>query len=186
MLVFEDRKILSKIRKEYKELSKKDLLRTVYLNYPYYTIYSTIKDKVLTTQEQENINNIIELNYKLNETSTILFTIGYECISFEEYINKLITNNIKVLIDVRKNPFSHKFGFSKNTLASVVNKIGIEYVHIPELGIISEKRQTLKTLDDYKTLFDEYEKTLTNKHAYLEKILKYIEEYSRVGNNLVF
>lgn len=177
----EDRKILFKIRKEYKDLSTNSLVKKVYLDYPYYTIFSTIKDEVLSKDEQDDINKIIDKNYNLSDTSTTLFTIGYEGISFETYLNKLIENNIKVLIDVRKNPFSHKYGFSKNTLASVVTKLNIKYVHIPELGIISEKRQKLETLEDYKILFDEYEKTLPNKHAYLQKILNYVNEYGRVA-----
>lgn len=181
MLTDDDRKILFKIRKNYKQLSTNNLVRHVYLNYPYYTIHSTIKDDVLTKDEQNSINKTIESEYSLNDTASILFTIGYEGISFETYINKLIQNNIKVLIDVRKNPFSHKYGFSKNTLSSVVTKLGIKYVHIPSLGIVTEKRQKLETLEDYKILFDEYETTLPNKHADLQKILKYMSDYNRVA-----
>ncbi len=177
----EDKKILFKIKKDYENISTNSLVKKVYLEYPYYTIYSTIKDEILSKSEQESINKIIERDYNLNETSTVLFTIGYEGISFETYINKLIENNIRVLIDVRRNPFSHKYGFSKNTLSSVVTKIGIVYVHLPELGIISEKRQKLETLNDYKSLFDEYEKTLPNKHAELQKILGYLNKYGRVA-----
>lgn len=177
----EDRKILFKIRRDYKNISTNNLVKKVYLDYPYYTIFSTIKDEILSKAEQDNISKIIEKNYNLNDTSTTLFTIGYEGISFETYINRLIENNVKVLIDVRKNPFSHKYGFSKNTLESVVTKIGIKYVHIPELGIISEKRQKLETLEDYRVLFDEYEKTLPQKQEYLQKILNYINGYGRVA-----
>lgn len=181
LLDFEDRKALVQIRKTYKNLSTNNLIRSVYLKYPYYTIYSSIKDDILTKTEQENINRIIEKEYNINASSTVLFTIGYESLSFETYLNKLITNNIKVLIDVRRNPFSHKFGFSKNTLENVVTKVGIKYVHIPELGIISEKRQKLETLEDYMLLFNDYEQTLSTKNIYLEKILKYLQEYNRVA-----
>ena len=181
MLTNDDRKILFKIRKNYKQLSKNNLVRYVYLNYPYYTIHSTIKDDVLTKDEQSSINRVIENEYNLNDTTSVLFTIGYEGISFETYINKLIQNNIKVLIDVRKNPFSHKYGFSKNTLATVVTKLGIKYVHIPALGIVTEKRQKLETLEDYRVLFDEYETTLPSKHTELQKIIQYMNDYGRVA-----
>lgn len=181
MLTNEDRQILFKIRKNYKQLGTRDLIRQVYMNYPYYTIHSTIKDDVLSKAEQQSINRIIDENYNINDTETVLFTIGYEGISFETYINQLIQNNIKVLIDVRKNPFSHKYGFSKNILASVVTKLGIKYVHMPELGIVTEKRKKLETLDDYNALFDEYETTLPGKELYLRKILGYMNEYSRVA-----
>ena len=181
MLTNEDRQILFKIRKNYKQLSTRDLVRQVYMNYPYYTIHSTIKDEMLSQDEQMAIDKIIDENYCLNDTETVLFTIGYEGISFETYINQLIQNNIKVLIDVRKNPFSHKYGFSKNILSSVVTKLGIKYVHMPELGIVTEKRKKLETIEDYNALFDEYETTLPSKEAYLKKIVEYISEYGRVA-----
>jgi uncharacterized protein (DUF488 family) len=70
----------------------------------------------------------------------------------------LLKNNVKLLVDVRRNALSRKYGFSKKTLSETVKKIGIEYAHIPELGIESEKRQELKTQADYERLFDGYEK----------------------------
>lgn len=181
MLTNEDRQILFKIRKNYKHLNTHDLVRQVYLNHPYYTIHSTIKDSVLTKEEQSSIDKIVNENYGINDTDTILFTIGYEGISFENYINKLIQNNIKVLVDVRKNPFSHKYGFSKNTLSTVVSKLGIKYVHIPELGIVTEKRRKLETQEDYNLLFDEYETTLPDKEEYLNIILEQLKGHGRVA-----
>ena len=86
------------------------------------------------------------------------FTIGYEGSSFEGYLNRLIKHNVKILIDVRRNPLSRKYGFSKKTLSDTVRKLGIEIVHIPELGITSEKRRELHTQDDYDRLFESYEK----------------------------
>jgi uncharacterized protein (DUF488 family) len=55
---------------------------------------------------------------------------------------------------------SRKYGFSKNKLSELLSRVGIEYLHIPELGIVSEKRNRLETKADYKKLFNEYEKTV--------------------------
>ena len=181
MLTNEDRLVLYKIRKNYKHLSQRELVRQVYLDYPYYTIHSTIKEEMLSKEEQACIDKYIENHYSLNDETPTLFTIGYEGISFEMYLNKLIQCNIKLLIDVRKNPFSHKYGFSKGILASIVNKMGIKYVHIPELGIITEKRKKLETINDYKALFDEYEKTLPSKESYLREIIDYMDKYKRIA-----
>jgi len=52
-----------------------------------------------------------------------LFTIGYEGISLEEYFNRLIKNDVKVLVDVRNNPLSMKFGFSKTQLKRFCEKL---------------------------------------------------------------
>src|SRR5690606_40792860 len=66
-------------------------------------------------------------------------------ISLEEYLLRLLKNDIKVLVDVRNNPLSMKFGFSKGQLRKFCDNLGIKYVHIPEVGIRSEQRQELKS-----------------------------------------
>jgi uncharacterized protein (DUF488 family) len=112
-------------------------------------------------------------NYRSFEEETVLFTIGYEGISLESYLNKLIKNNIKVLCDVRKNALSMKYGFSKTQLKNACNGVGIEYVHIPEVGIDSDQRQELKSQSDYDVLFEKYKennltKTVTNQVEILD------------------
>ena len=42
--------------------------------------------------------------------------------------------------------------------------VGIRYVHVPQLGIASEKRQDLRSQKDYDILFDEYERTTLKEH----------------------
>ncbi|WP_375627098.1 DUF488 family protein [Bartonella sp. MU37NMGALS] len=90
-----------------------------------------------------NTKHIIIQSAKVEEFC--FFTIGYEGKSLENYLKSLIENNIKTLCDVRKNPISRKHGFSKRQLEKAVSNIDIEYMHMPELGIASEKRRNLKT-----------------------------------------
>ena len=132
-----------------------DLIKTTYRLYTYYAKNSK-KRKYITKQIQSKIVKIIP-----DDNKTILFDIGYEGKSLEAYLNLLIKNNIKTLIDVRKNPISMKYGFSKNLLTRITSGLGIEYTHLPELGIESEKRQALSSFEDYQNLFSNYEaKTL--------------------------
>lgn len=113
---------------------------------------------------------------------SIFYTIGYEGLSPEAYINKLLAHDVRLLCDVRKNAFSQKYGFSKAELASALEKVGIGYKHIPELGIISEKRQHLETDQDYRQLFDEYEKeTLTHQEAALHSLVALLETHKRIA-----
>jgi len=130
-----------------------DLMKITYELYPYYAKDSE-KRELVTKEIKNKIKETISRN---NETT--LFGIGYEGKSLEAYLNILIKNNIKNLIDVRKNPFSRKYSFSKNTLSKRVNDFGIKYIHMPELGIEPHKRQNLNSLKDYRKLFDDYEKT---------------------------
>ena len=74
-------------------------------------------------------------------------------------MNSLIAEDVKVLCDVRKNPISRKYGFSKKTLMNALGKLGIEYEHCPDLGIESQQRRELVTQADYDTLFEAYENT---------------------------
>ena len=104
-----------------------------------------------------------------------LLTIGYEGRSLEAYLNRLLAESVTLLCDVRRNPLSRKYGFSKSTLSKACEGVGIRYEHLPELGIASDKRQSLETQADYDALFAEYErKSLPHQSAALAKIKAWI------------
>lgn len=71
-------------------------------------------------------------------------------------MKRLLESDIKLLVDVRKNALSMKFGFSKTLLKRYCNSLGIEYIHIPEVGNESYKRKELKTQEDYDDLLQCY------------------------------
>lgn len=150
----EDKKLVL-FRKRYEHLKGKELLQHVYRSYPYYAIKSLVAEEILTEEEFQKVK---KLNVK--KRKPLFATIGYEGITVEQYLNKLIENDVRLLIDVRKNPLSRKFGFSKSKMSDLLNKMGIEYLHMPALGIVSDKRQKLETKKDYERLFSEYEKTV--------------------------
>ena len=111
----------------------------------------------------------------------MLFTIGYEGISFEAYANQLIKNNVRLLCDVRRNPLSRKFGFSKSSLGMMLPRLGIVYLHIPELGIPSELRRSLDTEDDYARLFADYRKKLPAQSGSLAKVEQLLRQHKRIA-----
>lgn len=146
-----DKAALRFMMTQYGNFDCEQLIEHTYKNYPFFAINSTIADKILTVDELKKVEK-----QKPLKKETVLFTIGYEGISLEQYINKLIVNDIKVLCDVRKNPFSMKFGFSKNQLIKACQGVDIEYMHIPEVGIKNDKRRELNTQADYDKLFVYY------------------------------
>jgi uncharacterized protein (DUF488 family) len=146
---------ISTYEKLYGNLKGMDLIQYVYQNYPYYAIHSEIAKTILNPQEWEKVQSI-----QTKEPQNALYTIGYEGKSAETFTNQLIQNNVRVLCDIRKNPISMKFGFSKNKLKWIVEAAGIQYIHLPGLGIDSVKRQNLSSSDDYQKLFQEYKKTV--------------------------
>jgi Uncharacterized conserved protein len=172
-----DRKSLISVKDEFGELSQTDLIRYTYINYPFWATKSSIAEQILSEQEFAEITKRVR---SFNEP--VLFSIGYEGITLEAYINKLIINDVKVLCDVRKNAFSQKYGFSKNQLDQACKGVGILYVHIPHLGIESEERQDLRSQKDYDLLFEKYEKlTLTNRDMYINQVKELIAEHNRVA-----
>ena len=162
---------------KFRGIKGKSLVRYVYKEYPYYAINSETADKIMSAEELRDIKRA-----RPNDTEYKFFTIGYEGQSFEHYLNRLIKNSVRMLCDVRKNPLSRKYGFSKSTLSKALDNLGIEYMHIPELGIASEKRQDLKTQEDYDRLFDDYENTtLKRNHNSIGRLHKIFLEKRRIA-----
>ncbi|MGA2142004.1 MAG: DUF488 domain-containing protein [Brevinematales bacterium] len=161
-----------------KNLRGDALIKIIYIHYPFYAMNSKISKSILNEFELQNIENEKQLYLS---TLPLLFTIGYEGITFEGYINKLIQNNVRIICDVRNNPLSRKFGFSKSMLSSILPKIGINYIHIPELGIISSKRKNIENENDYKNLFDEYLKGLPKRKNFIEIVLGLYKKHIRLA-----
>jgi uncharacterized protein (DUF488 family) len=165
------------IRNQFGMLSKDELIRLTYKNYPFYAINSTISSSVLNADELKRVERQRPL-----KSGIVLFTIGYEGVSIEEYLNKLIVNDIRVLCDVRKNSLSMKYGFSKSQLQNECKGVGIEYYHMPEVGIDSNKRQELHTQADYDKLFVFYRSTvLKNEIQKQEDILTLLKTKRRIA-----
>lgn len=177
MLNEKDKKILRDIKTAYGKLTTNSLMTLTYLNYPYYAINSIKAKEILTYEQYEKVLCAEPIN-----NQTILYTIGYEGISLEEYLNRLIKNDVKVLVDVRKNALSMKFGFSKKQMETFCASLNIEYLHIPEVGIQSQQRQELKTQTDYDNLFKIYKKqNLKQTISHQEKILNLLKEKKRIA-----
>lgn len=153
------------------------LVRTVYAAYPYYATRSRIAGDLLSSQEMAAVEAA-----RPAHQGGVLFTLGYEGRSVESYLDQLLRNGVTVLCDVRRNPVSRKYGFSKRTLRACVEKLGMRYVHTPELGIASGKRQAADSADDYARLFDEYAReVLPHRGEELEQIAALVGVGERVA-----
>ena len=172
-----DRQLMLFLKNKYATYSTDNLIKHTYTYFPYYATKSTIAKKVLNTDELQVVYSSIPKNNK-----TILYTIGYEGSSLENYLNRLILNDVKVLCDVRKNPLSMKYGFSKSQLLNACEKLDIKYIHIPNLGINSDKRQNLNNQNDYDRLFKDYKATtLVENNMAVKDVFGLLEKYSRIA-----
>lgn len=144
-----------------------------------------LKNQWLQKNDEELLAHVVSIYSPLrpaDSSEPIFYTIGYEGVSPEAYINALLTSGVRMLVDVRRNAYSQKYGFSKSELSSIFPRVGIEYLHMPELGIESEMRQNLATDNDYEALFKEYDQTtLPHQHAALDKLQHLLEEKQRIA-----
>jgi uncharacterized protein (DUF488 family) len=155
------------------------LIADVYRKYPFYAIRSEMAHSVL--RDDPDVLKVIEKARPKTKLGGLV-TIGYEGRTLENYLNSLIRDSITLLCDVRRNPLSRKYGFSKNTLSKACEGIGIKYEHIPELGIASEERQDLNTQTDYDALFKVYERdSLPENKPSLNTILHWLQKGERVA-----
>lgn len=172
-----DLELLQEVKVNYGRMSASALMKHTYLNYPFYAIRSEAAENILTKEELEKVNAS-----KPKGNKTVLFTIGYEGISLEEYLVRLLKNNVKVLVDVRNNPLSMKYGFSKSQLKKYGESLGIQYVHMPEVGIQSEQRQELNSQTDYDRLFAVYRKNNLSRTIESQwHMLNLLKEHKRIA-----
>jgi uncharacterized protein (DUF488 family) len=150
------------------------LVAEAYRRHPYYAIQSEMAERVLAGSAAA-LQAIQDA--RPAASSPGLRTIGYEGLSLEGYLNRLLMNGVTLLCDVRRNPLSRKYGFSKGTLSKSCEGIGIRYEHLPELGIATDKRRGLDTQADYDALFASYERdSLPNQYQSLIRIHQWIDD----------
>lgn len=121
-------------------------------------------------------------SHSIESDKKVFYTIGYEGLNLEQYLNQLLKHKVHCLCDVRRNPYSQKFGFTKAELISALAMVGIEYIHIPDLGISSALRQDLKNDSDYYNLFKHYEvDVLSHQGKNIELLKKLLTQYTRIA-----
>ena len=153
--------------------SFEEVLTYVYKKYPYYAIRNPKKNDSYREHDP---------TLQSNKQTPQIFTIGYEGISIDEFINQMIRNNIQILVDVRANPRSMKYGFNGNRLQNIIENQGMQYLSIPSLGIKSENRQDLNSFEDYQKLFADFETNqMPQVENELEELKKLLKERKRIA-----
>jgi hypothetical protein len=157
----------------------RELIAYTYKHFPYYASHSEIASDILSS-DSSALAAI--RNSKPSTSNPGLATIGYEGKSIEAYLNVLLKDGVSLLCDVRRNPISRKYGFSKRVLASGCSRVGIRYEHLPQLGIESSKRHNLSSQEDYNDLFATYSiECLPRQEKELSIITSWIESGERVA-----
>jgi uncharacterized protein (DUF488 family) len=124
------------------------LIRYVYGQYPWFTV---------------NAKDPSKRHGRRPVAEPDVYTVGYEKLSFDDFLDRLLRCGIRRVVDVRANPVARRYGFHRSTLDRNLKSLDIDYVHVPELGIPGEERADLKTVADYSRLFARYESDTLSK-----------------------
>ena len=78
-----------------------------------------------------------------------LFTFGYEGMTIEAFIKRLIDARVSLIVDVRERPISRKPGFSSRTFRDHLASAGVGYMHEPVLGCPKQVREKYRNDGDW-------------------------------------
>jgi uncharacterized protein (DUF488 family) len=85
-----------------------------------------------------------------------IYTLGYQGLSFQSYIEKLVAAGIDLVVDVRETAWSHKPGFCKGPLIRGLNLAGINYVHLKAAGNPKQNRRTSRSATECLRRYKRY------------------------------
>ena len=176
-LTVTDKAALLRFKSNIGNLRGDRLVKKTYQEFPQYTSRSKIAGRHFTADE------INQLQFAWNtDTKPAVFSIGYEGLTIDSFLNKLTANNITAVVDVRNNPQSMKYGFSKKSFKQYIENAGMKYIHIPELGIPSSMRKGLGESVSHKALFKAYEdKLLPKQETEIKQLIDLTNQNERIA-----
>jgi len=153
VLSADDRSRIERTAQRYATWKTRDIIHESYRLLPQTAVRSAMASDLLSREELQAVEAT-----KPKPSALGLYTIGYEGLDIDAFLNNLLGAGITLLCDVRRNAQSMKYGYSKKQLEKYCNSAGIRYLHRSALGIASEKRKELNSPEAYQTLFAEYAK----------------------------
>jgi len=82
--------------------------------------------------------------------TTTIFTLGYEGLNIDDFMEALDAFGIEMVVDVRERPQSRKPGFSKNALMGHLERAHIAYVRMASLGCPKPVRAQYRVDGDWE------------------------------------
>lgn len=138
----------------YGRWSQNKLLEYIYKNYPWFASRSKMSPRKSSLAARKH--------------GMAVWTIGYEGLSIDSFLAIILKAGIQSLIDLRKMPFSRKYGFSRDALSQRCIDFALRYYQFPEVGISSELRKQFR---DKSALWNTYSMTILPKsHKSLKSI----------------
>lgn len=105
-----------------------------------------------------------------------IFTVGYEGLDIDQFINLLRLSNVDTVIDIRELPLSRKRGFSKNGLREILQANGLGYRHIVALGCPKWIRNQYREDGDWSRYKRDFKSYLTSQGAVVTELSEIAQE----------
>jgi uncharacterized protein (DUF488 family) len=86
----------------------------------------------------------------------VIFTLGYQLRSQDDFVNTLENAGVGAVVDVRQTAWSNRREYAKGRLSSALEAAGITYVHASFAGNPKELRRSAASHDDCLRLYAEY------------------------------
>ena len=135
---------------QYGDMSPQALIDSVCSQYPWFTINC-----------EDPKSRLLERPVAV----PAVYTIGYQGLSIDFFLNFLLRSGIAGLADVRNAPWSRNFGFHRGTLSRLCENLGIQYWGFPELGVPSGERTGVDSHRDRETLFLRYRERIPREES---------------------
>lgn len=132
-------KVVDAVLAEYGKLGRTAIIDRVYASHPWFASRSKLRPVVAGPK-----------------APTAVYTCGYEGASIDAFLNRLLKKGIRRVIDVRKNAYSMKYGFTGGVFRTLCKNVGIDYAHVPQLGVPSDLRGDLSKPGARAALFAHY------------------------------
>lgn len=97
-------------------------------------------------------------NATREKKSADFFTVGYSGRRIDDFLKAVIDAGVRCVIDVRHMPVSmYKPDFSKSNLTRHLLKVGVEYLHLPDLGVPRDIRSKSIGHSDRNAIWEWYD-----------------------------
>ena len=103
-----------------------------------------------------------------------VYTVGYQGLSIDGFLNLLLRRGIQVLVDIRHVPMSRVYGFHSSTLGRHCTSVGIEYLSERDLGVPKGVREAYWSTGDHGAF----------KAAYSEIVRRNVGSMKRVAGQM--
>ena len=127
-----------------------------------------------STSSKTQIENKLVWNEARSVSEADFFTLGYSGRKTPDMFAALVASDVRTLVDIRQHPVSvYRPEMSKGKLKDALTELGIEYVHLPGLGVPRDVRGKAMETGNREVIWAWYDKNVVpgfaggNLHALL-------------------